>query len=301
MNGNSKIQPMKALLAYDGSEHADAALEFLCNLHPLASLSVHVMAVITPRQISENERVQAGLERAAAQLTDCGYQATTDLLLGYPAEKITEIAEEINPTLIVLGAKGLRATLGILLGGVAQQVVEYANWPVIVVRAPYKGIKRVLLVTDGSPHSEGAAKFIATFPLPKDAEIHVVHVLPPILTPEDIAKTWPSDISPLTPVPRLQIQPSEATRLDDEQEGHKILTRTISLLGGYQEIAQPALLRGDAATEIIDYAKRRRFELIVAGSRGLSPVKSWLLGSVSRKLIHYSGCSVLVVKTKQQA
>jgi nucleotide-binding universal stress UspA family protein len=36
--------------------------------------------------------------------------------------------------------------------------------------------------------------------------------------------------------------------------------------------------------------------LIVAGSRGLSEFQGWWMGSVSRKLVHYSNCSVLIVK-----
>ena len=61
------------------------------------------------------------------------------------------------------------------------------------------------------------------------------------------------------------------------------------------------LVRGDAATEIIDYAKERKVDLIVAGSRGLSQVRGWLLGSVSRKLVHYAPCSVLIVKGELRA
>jgi nucleotide-binding universal stress UspA family protein len=57
------------------------------------------------------------------------------------------------------------------------------------------------------------------------------------------------------------------------------------------------LRRGDAATEILQLAKEKHIDLIVAGSRGLSQVSAWLLGSVSRKLIHYAKCSVLVVRT----
>ncbi len=57
------------------------------------------------------------------------------------------------------------------------------------------------------------------------------------------------------------------------------------------------MLRGDAAKEIIEYAKDNNINLIVSGSRGLSQFKGWLLGSVSRKLVHYSECSVLIVKS----
>jgi nucleotide-binding universal stress UspA family protein len=48
--------------------------------------------------------------------------------------------------------------------------------------------------------------------------------------------------------------------------------------------------------EIIHYARSNAIDLIACGSRGLSPVASWLLGSVSRKLVHYANCSVLIVK-----
>ena len=56
------------------------------------------------------------------------------------------------------------------------------------------------------------------------------------------------------------------------------------------------LMRGDAATEIIEYANQNQIDLIVAGSRGLSQMRRLLLGSLSRKLVHYAGCSVLIVK-----
>jgi nucleotide-binding universal stress UspA family protein len=39
-----------------------------------------------------------------------------------------------------------------------------------------------------------------------------------------------------------------------------------------------------------------KVDLLVTGSRGHSPIRSWMMGSVSRKLVHYSGCSVLVVR-----
>jgi nucleotide-binding universal stress UspA family protein len=58
----------------------------------------------------------------------------------------------------------------------------------------------------------------------------------------------------------------------------------------------PVLKQGDAASEIIEYVKDRAIDLVVAGSRGLSPMRAWLLGSVSRKLVHYASCSVLIVK-----
>ncbi|MCA9521742.1 MAG: universal stress protein, partial [Myxococcales bacterium] len=53
---------------------------------------------------------------------------------------------------------------------------------------------------------------------------------------------------------------------------------------------------GDPAPEIIGHAHAHSFDLIVVGSRGRSPLKELLLGSVSSKLVHYAPCAVTVVR-----
>ena len=82
----------------------------------------------------------------------------------------------------------------------------------------------------------------------------------------------------------------------DKKLGEAILKRTSSLLQKNGVESTPVLVRGDAASEIMDYAKTNHIDLIVAGSRGLSNFKSLWVGSVSRKLVHYSNCSVLIVR-----
>jgi nucleotide-binding universal stress UspA family protein len=53
---------------------------------------------------------------------------------------------------------------------------------------------------------------------------------------------------------------------------------------------------GDAKSEIPDFAKNYKFDLVVMGSRGLTPVKELLLGSVSNAVAHKSKVPVLIVK-----
>lgn len=55
---------------------------------------------------------------------------------------------------------------------------------------------------------------------------------------------------------------------------------------------------GDPASEIIEYAKEKRVNLIVMGNRGMGIVSRTLLGSVSNKVINNSPISVLVVKSE---
>jgi nucleotide-binding universal stress UspA family protein len=85
---------------------------------------------------------------------------------------------------------------------------------------------------------------------------------------------------------------------EEEDRGTALVEKTIAYLEKTSGIqATPVLARGDAATEIIQYVKDHEIDLILAGSRGLSEMRSWLLGSVSRKLVHYANCSVLIIKS----
>ena len=56
------------------------------------------------------------------------------------------------------------------------------------------------------------------------------------------------------------------------------------------------LEQGDYAHEIIEVAKRKNCELIMMGSRGMSPFKELLLGSVSLKVMHHASCPVMVIR-----
>ena len=296
--------PLKILLGYDGSEHSHAALSLLCDLcsqddAPPTS-QVQLLAVFTPLMAGDQGPLRDALEQAHAFLEGKCFQVSSDFVLGYPAEQLMQFADKLNPDLIVIGARGLRSALGILLGGVAQHVVEYASCPVLAVRAPYQGLQRILLVTDGSEFSAKATAYLAKFPVPALAHVQVLHVLPPLpLTPstEFYARTYPLAPEVLPIYPKEPTAEELAWQADEEKHGKQILAQTVELLRSAGIEADSVMLRGDAAKEIIEYAKENNINLIVSGSRGLSQFKGWLLGSVSRKLVHYSECSVLIVKS----
>jgi nucleotide-binding universal stress UspA family protein len=285
---------LNILLADDGSQHAQSAVELLQNIPLPANSRIFVLRAFGPGQVDYLTGFEKALQRTTAQLESKGYRVEADLQLGSAPEQILAITESRKTDLIVMGAKGLRATIGILLGGVAQQVVEYARCPVLVVRAPYQGLRRILLVTDGSTHSQRAARYLGQFPLPKNAEVRVMHVLPPVPQPimmEPYYGGWQTNYS------AFASEEEEKALLDRQTEqGEALLTRTSGLLRRHGIESTPVLVRGDAATEIIDYVKANQVDLIAAGSRGLSQIKSLWMGSVSRKLVHYSACSVLIVK-----
>lgn len=286
---------LNILLADDGSQHARSAVELLRSIPLKTDTRIFVLRVFSPGQVSYLPVFEKALLHTRTQLEEKGFKVNADLLLGSAAETLIEMAQAKKAGLIVVGAKGLRSTIGILLGGVAQQVVEYACCPVLVVRAPFQGIRRILLVTDGSPYSQGAARYLGKFPLPGNVDIRVMHVLPPVQQPimmEPYFGGWQTSYAVLPGEVDDQVLLAR-----QEKQGRALLTRTSNLLARHGLESASVLSRGDAATEIIDYVKSNHIDLIVAGSRGLSQLKSLWMGSVSRKLVHYSACSVLVVKS----
>ena len=290
----SPKQGLNILFADDGSQHAQSAVELLKDIPLPPNSHIFVIQAFNSGQIPLISEYERSLERTRNQLTSKHFQVDTELKMGSAAELILEYAQEQEPDLIVLGAKGLRATAGILLGGVAQQVVEYSCCPVLIVRAPYHGLQHILLVTDGSMHSRLAARYLGKFPFPDHLDLRVMHVLPPIKRPvmmEPYYSGWQTIYA--------QFPTKEEEAAIEEREakaGKTLLTQTSNLLQRQGLNPTSVLTRGDAATEIIEYANMHQLDLIVAGSRGLSEFKGWWMGSVSRKLVHYAKCSVLIVK-----
>jgi nucleotide-binding universal stress UspA family protein len=84
------------------------------------------------------------------------------------------------------------------------------------------------------------------------------------------------------------VEPSEvARRRDDLEEAQRLLSER-----GIE--AEPVEGEGDPGAFIVNAAKDA--DLIVVGSRGLSPAQRILLGSVSSKVVHRAHCDVLVVR-----
>jgi len=298
---------MTILLANDGSEHAKAAINLICDLPLAASSKVIQIGVLLPRESSNHSILENILEQSKNTLNSHDIEVESNLILGYPQEILINEAEGIKPDLMIIGAKGLRSTLGILLGGVAQQIVEYACCPTLVVRAPYTGLKRLLFATDGSSSSQYALDYltgrmneITTEPcqrllIPFETKMDIVHVCPPVPSPELISRSW-SLSTEILPAYIYDEDFHEKWIKEQEPRGMTILNQAVNELTKCGYNAEGKLLWGDAATEIIDYVNQKSIDVIITGSRGLSQLRGLLLGSVTRKLVHYSSCSVLIVK-----
>ena len=88
----------------------------------------------------------------------------------------------------------------------------------------------------------------------------------------------------------------EEQRLAADMEGMRIIKSTIEIAGRRRMSMRQPNWAGRCSGGNHQLRPKSSVDLIAAGSRGLGAVRGWLMGSVSRKLAHYSGCSVLIAR-----
>ena len=79
----------------------------------------------------------------------------------------------------------------------------------------------------------------------------------------------------------------------------KILTEAQDLLAAFPnlEISTQVIL-GHTADRICSFAAEKEADIIIMGSRGLTGLKRFLLGSVAHHVVLHAPCTVMVVKNK---
>lgn len=81
-----------------------------------------------------------------------------------------------------------------------------------------------------------------------------------------------------------------------ERVGDKVLEMAEERLAGYPNKVEFTLEVGHPSERIIALAKKANADAIVIGSRGLSGIAEFFLGSVSSKVSQYASVPVLIVK-----
>jgi len=85
--------------------------------------------------------------------------------------------------------------------------------------------------------------------------------------------------------------------MDDQtrkQQVEKVLRQKLN--GSKYDGIQVWIAVGDPSSEILDYAKGQKADLIVLSSHGRTGLNRFLLGSVAERVIRFSHCPVLVLK-----
>jgi len=188
-----------------------------------------------------------------------------------PAEYLLELVKEEKYDLVVIGNRAEHQAVRYSLGSVTEKVARHADCPVLIVKKKPK-LEKILVAVDGSKHAEKAVEYAVHLAKNYGASLALVHV----------------EEDKLVRIGGPQVVDCVGTI------GECILKDAATKIQGIT--FDPMLEYGSPADVIIKVAKKANVDLIVVGSRGLSSVRRYLLGSVSDDVSMHARNSVLIVK-----
>jgi len=188
-----------------------------------------------------------------------------------PAEYILEIVKDEGYDLVVIGNRAEHQSERYSLGSFTEKVARHAECPVLIVKNKPK-VKKLLIAVDGSKYADRALEYAVQLAKNYNAKLALVHV----------------EEDKLIRIGGPQVENCIGT------VGECILKDAATKVEGVK--FDKKLEYGSPAEVIIKIAKKADVDIIVMGSRGLSSIGRFLLGSVSDDISMHARSSVLIVK-----
>jgi len=253
----------------------------------LPTLASPEMIVVPPNYADRlREASSEALEQEAARIRATGISVTTHLEHGVPAQRITARADALDADLIVIGARGHTRFEHLLLGSVVESVVRSAHQPVLTVhpsdRRPVEPVGTLLFPTDLSADSdaalEGAIRLLARQPHGKILLVHTFHLAPSVVPFTGFGEAVPPYfVENAQQIAETAVQPV-VERL--RRRGFDV---------------ESVVERGDPAEVVIALAAKRNVDVIAIGTHSRSPLRRFLLGSTTLRVVEHAPCPVLTV------
>jgi nucleotide-binding universal stress UspA family protein len=291
---------MKLILATDGSESAESAAELLArfNFGPDDEILIlHVVSQI-PYEDDYHLQIKQAIRRVAPKILKASanilqpVRATIRTLemQGYPDDSIIEKALHYDCDLIVMGASGVKGLNKFFIGSATRSVAIKSPTSVLVVKHPEKQATdpmKVLFATDGSAFADTAGRFLASIPFPDDTELTIMNVAWSAVS--DIPETLIMEVNDRMKAEAARVRSSimkQSEKITEDAKGiFRNRFKTIHLTTRF----------GEPAQELLDAEQSLGIDIIAVGCRGLRGIRG-IMGSVSRRILGHSACSVLIGK-----
>ena len=294
---------LRILFATDGSPGAGRALSLLkSSLDPAGVETVEVLSVV--QAVSQHgqpagDAAAAGLigesrheaatrvvAAAAAVLRAAGFETVETVREGHAAETIITHAATGEHCLVVLGTRGLRGLRRQLIGSVSGMVARYGSTSVLVAQTAGP-IRQVVLGYDASPGADEALDLVARTPLRND---------PPVTVCSTFDVVAPVSFG-MAPTMTGQVLAAYDDSLRWAQEAAEAMADSAATrLRERGVTADGRTSRGPAHEQLVAMVRSASADLLVVGSRGLSAVQRFMLGSTSATLVGHPPTSVLVAR-----
>jgi nucleotide-binding universal stress UspA family protein len=227
-----------------------------------------------------DETQQALTELAARLSTQYACPVNTRLSQGSALDAITDLADELQSDLLVMGARGAHFVREFLLGSTTERVLRKTRRPVLAVKQrPQGAYRRVLVPVDFSAHAVAAAQTAHRW-LP-DAEIILLHAFE-----VDIEGTLR-----FASIAEEQIHEYRARAREDALDAMAQFVDQLSIPAGQ---LTRLVVHGAPTLRILEHEQSLDVDLIVMGKHGQSTLEELLLGSVTKHVLAYCSSDVLV-------
>ena len=215
------------------------------------------------------------------------------------ARGIEDHIEELRPDLVIMSAHGHRRLQGVLLGGLAQQVMAFGRIPVLLVRplpsdpeaAGEFLCRRILLPDNAQAEHEPAATVGAEVARLFGSAVRLLMVVP-TRSALGGAQALASHLLPAAMEAVLEVEQEKGS---EHLAGHIARMRQ----GGLAVDAR--IMRGDPVRMIARAAEEFEADLIVMATHGKAGAQAFWSGSVCARVLSRSRASMLLVPAERPA
>ncbi len=290
------------LVALDGSRLAEQVLPVASTLARSCAGELVLLHVVEPEaparihgepHLGDAASAERYLADVAAALTSVGVHTRVAVVPATDgvAETIARCCDELQASLIALTTHGQGGLRGLLFGRIAQQVLQLAERPTLVVRSragehlPTRQpvpLHRLLVPLAGPSERDAALPLASRLAQCLQAELVLARIVP---SPErlSVAESAPSVFLPTATAALLA--------LERERAEEELRAVAATLPAGTPITIQ--VTQGDVVEELAALAAT--CHLVVLATHGRAGLPGWLAGSVAARLLERTPTPLLLV------
>jgi nucleotide-binding universal stress UspA family protein len=280
----------------DFSPPAEQALEraaLLARAAPAPLQLLHVLPGATLRELRAwlpgkpqlgqriLEEARTRVQREASGLKALhGVDVDAACLEGHVLDETATMAEQLDVSMLVLGARGAGFLRQLVLGSTAERLLRRTARPLLVVRQPaHETYRRVLVALDFSPWS-AAALMLARCIAPR------AHLL--------LFHAWQVPFIDKLHFAGVDAGTIEIYRQHTRAEATQHVHAAAAAAGLAPDAWQSCIAEGDASLRMVELEQLHACDLVVLGKHGRSATQELLLGSTTKHVLAEGRCDVLV-------
>jgi nucleotide-binding universal stress UspA family protein len=211
------------------------------------------------------------LSQVTERLRSMGLEADYEIRSGPVADKIDELARNMDADLVAMSTRGPYGLERILIGNVAQKMVQVSDTPLLMLRpsgewrSRWSRFKRLLVPLDGSEFSERVLPYTRALARLFDSKILLLSV--------------PDDSEPIDFTGRMQAYLEEQVRQLCEAD-----------------LDADAIITGSgAARTIVQVSEDERIDLVMLATHGRGGGERLMVGSVADRVLKQASTPVFLV------